>query len=108
MQTSRIMSTESLGFNLVVNIIIDDDLENFGQYVSEEDANTYLVHKDSPHTISIKSKLDNPVMIIAHECYHLFYAIRHLIAWDEETETEVFGELCQEVYNVYEEHQETT
>lgn len=105
MITKDKLETERLGFHILIDVVIDDDLQqNVGNYETIEHPITHLVPEGAPHTITIKGQLQNPVLIITHECYHLFYAIRHLIKCEEEIECEVFGDLCQNIYDIYQGH----
>lgn len=58
------------------------------------------VRDDMVHKITIIPDLsdDELIEVVAHEAYHVFYSVRHLIAVDEETEASVFGQLVEWIY----------
>jgi hypothetical protein len=89
--------TDSLGFRLELSIVVES-MPGRGQYETfEQDG---AVTPDAHHVIRINPNLqgDELAEVIAHESYHLFYSIRHLIAIDEETEAEVFGQLVKHIH----------
>jgi hypothetical protein len=90
MKTQEI-KTNSLGFEIKLVITVGD-FEKLGSHITYEE-NLNL------HKINIKSGLNSLTlsMVAAHEAYHMFYTIRHLITVDEETEAEVFGELVKKI-----------
>lgn len=90
--------THSLGFRLEVAISIGD-FPNLGSHRAYEDEDGRAA-TDVPHRINIRAGLDDATLnvVAAHEVYHLFYLLRPLIAVDEETEAEVFGELVGRVH----------
>lgn len=99
-QTQKII-TDALGFTLKVEVAVGD-FETLGKhhtYVNEYGA----VEKDIPHTIQLKMGMTGNILIgvAAHEAYHLFYSIRHLITCNEEVEAEVFGELVVRILKIY-------
>ena len=102
MTTTNKLTTDSLGFPLTVQIEIGD-FENSGTHRTYYETDSGLVGADALHRIQLQRGLEHGylVEVVAHEVYHLFYSIRHLIAVDEETEAEVFGELVRRVYERY-------
>lgn len=92
--------TDSLGFPLRVEVIIDPNLDVLGKQVSFEDENGNVV-ADAPHRIFLKEGLSVPMLVdvISHETYHLFYALRAHITADEETQAEVFGNFVRNVFD---------
>lgn len=93
--------TDALGFTLKLDIEIGQ-FETFGKHICYGDE-TGLVPLDSEHTIQLKYGMtaSDSVNVAAHEAYHLFYAIRHLITCDEETEAETFGHLVRRIVLFY-------
>ncbi len=94
--------TDSLGFQLRVEICITDDLSERGRHKTFEDEHG-KAYKDAPHRIRIRSGLLSGELseVISHEVYHLFYSVRHLITADEETEAETFGHLVKRIHAIY-------
>ena len=94
--------TDSLGFALTVSIEVCDISPNSGTHRVFENVDTGRVPADALHTLKIQRGLSMPYLaeVIAHEVYHLFYSVRHLISVDEETEAEVFGQLVRHVHEV--------
>ncbi len=86
--------TDALGFTLTVTMVLGQ-VEVLGRHSTKEDHETRIVPPDAPHTIYLHHDLEGPQLIgvIAHEAYHLFFSVRHLITADEETQAEVFGVL---------------
>ena len=86
--------TDSLGFRLELSMVLDDKIER-GQYKTYECDGKVL--QEVGHQISINPDLRDAELaeVVAHEAYHLFYSIRHLITVDEETEAQVFGQLVK-------------
>jgi hypothetical protein len=101
MSTEKIykLVTDSLGFRLEVSIIIDTEMTGRGRHKTYEPEGG-KVPPDAPHEIWLNSNLAGAELaeVIAHEVYHLFYSVRHLIAVDEETEAEVFGQLVSHLH----------
>lgn len=94
------IATDSLGFNLKVDIIIGD-LQSRGRhktYIDEQGQ----TDDTTPHRVELRYGLSDSelVEVVAHEAYHLFYSIRSRITVDEETEAEVFGHLVKRLYEV--------
>jgi hypothetical protein len=89
--------TDSLGFRLELSITVED-MDGRGQHKTYEQDGR--VTPDAIHRIAINAKLrdDELAEVIAHEAYHLFYSVRHLIAVDEETEAVVFGQLVKHIH----------
>ena len=89
--------TDSLGFRLELTIIVED-MDGRGQHKTYEQEGR--VTPDASHKIIINANLrdDELAEVIAHEAYHLFYSARHLVAVDEETEAEVFGQLVKHIH----------
>lgn len=96
------LATDGLGFPLEVSIEVGD-FESLGSHKTFYNHETGLVEQTAPHIIRIKSGLDRNAisMVVAHEVYHMFYSIRHLIACGEESEAETFGELVSKIINDY-------
>lgn len=92
--------TDSLGFRLEVEIETGE-YDFRGRHHTYESADGQVV-ADAVHRISIQRGMPQPELaeVAAHECFHLFRAIRPLVVVDEETETEVFGQLVKHVYEV--------
>lgn len=92
--------TDALGFPLRVNLELGD--YNFqGQHSTYENAETGKVDQLTEHTIKIKrgQSAQELAETASHECYHLFYSVRHLITVDEEMEATVFGQLAKRVFD---------
>jgi hypothetical protein len=89
--------TDSLGFRLELSITVED-MDGRGQHKTYEQEG--CVTPDAIHKIIINANLrdDELAEVIAHEAYHLFYSVRHLIAVDEETETVIFGQLVKHIH----------
>jgi hypothetical protein len=87
------VATDSLGFPLKVRILVGD-FEKDGRHVAYENE-TGEVAPDCEHRIEIRDGLSDAYLaeVVSHEVYHLFYSIRRLITVDEETESQVFGQL---------------
>lgn len=92
--------TDSLGFPLTVEIVIDDILPR-GRHKTYEDADG-RVADGAIHIIEIRAGMNGPELaeVIAHEAYHLFYSVRDRITSDEETEAEVFGHLVKRIHSI--------
>lgn len=90
--------TDSLGFKLHVEIIIDEKMTG-GRHITYADTKG-RVPNGAKHIIRLEPNLSSAdlITIAAHEAYHLFYSIRHLITADEETEAETFGHLVKRIY----------
>ena len=90
--------SDSLGFRLEVLI-------SFGNFSKLGEHRTYegkdgKVADDAVHRININpTRLSEAELagVVAHEVYHLFYSIRHLIVADEESQAEVFGDLVRSI-----------
>jgi hypothetical protein len=97
MKTNHI-ETEALGFPLDVTINVGE-FEKLGEHRTFENHETKQVDAGIPHTINVQSGLDvaQASMVAAHEAYHMFESIRHLITCDEETAAETFGGLVREI-----------
>lgn len=97
-ETTDRLVTDALGFRLEVVISIGD-FPNLGQHRVDADAETGKVIAQATHHLNIKAGLDasSLTLVVAHEIYHLFYSVRHLITVDEEIEAEAFGELIKRV-----------
>ena len=89
--------TDSLGFRLELSIIIEE-MDGRGRHKTYEQDGK--VTPDASHKIIINANLrdDELAEVIAHEAYHLFYSVRHLIAVSEETEAVVFGQLVKHIH----------
>ena len=98
MEREKSIATDSLGFSLRVKISVGD-FPHLGEHYTHEDLNG-LVNQSAEHEIKIRQGLsiEESNMVVAHEVYHLFYSIRHLIRVDEETEAEAFGELVARIH----------
>lgn len=96
--------TDSLGFRLKVQIEAGD-YDFRGRHHTYESADGH-VGADAEHKISIQRGMPASELaeVAAHECFHLFRAIRSLIVVDEETETQVFGQLVKHVYEAAQEN----
>jgi hypothetical protein len=94
--------TDSLGFPLAVTVSIVENLRVRGRHVTYEQEGKVLASAE--HHIEIREGLleEEKSEVIAHECYHLFYSIRHLITRDEEIEAEVFGHLVKRIHKTLE------
>lgn len=92
------ITTDELGFPLTVTITVGD-FENYGRHRTYAGEDGETVIRDEEHFIEIKYGLSNDelVNVAAHEAYHLFYSIRHLITCDEETQAEAFGHLVRRI-----------
>jgi len=90
--------TDSLGFRLEVTVVIEEMAVRGQHKTHEQDGE---VKPDAVHKIFIDSHLRGSELaeVIAHEAYHLFYSVRHLITVDEETEATVFGQLVKRIHN---------
>lgn len=100
--TDRLV-TDSLGFELRVNI----EVGNFqfrGCHSTYENAETGNVDAGAEHHIQISRgmPIEERAEVVSHECYHLFYSVKHLIKVDEETEVEVFGQLNKHLFSLVE------
>ena len=95
-KTAQGKITDALGFPLKVRLVFADS----SRHVTSQDAETGLVTRDAEHLIEIDKGLTNGDLAhdAAHEVFHLFYSIRHLIVVDEETQAEVFGQLVRHIY----------
>ena len=95
---TQTLSTDSLGFSLSVELVLDPVLEVYGKQVSYEDE-VGAVIPTAIHRIFLREGLpyDKMVDAAAHEAYHLFYALRPHITADEETQAEVFGGLVRSI-----------
>lgn len=93
--------TDDLGFKLAVDIRFSDCE---GGRHSTYETTEGVVPGDAPHVIEISNALRGAelVEVVAHEVYHLFYAVRGLISVDEEAEVEVFGQLVSKVFSMAE------
>ena len=89
--------TDSLGFRLELSIIVEAMDERGRHKTYEQDGK---VTPEASHKIIINANLrdDELAEVVAHEAYHLFYSVRHLIAVDEETEAVVFGQLVKHIH----------
>lgn len=98
---SQQIVTDALGFRLDVTITIGD-FDTLGSHHTFENYDTKKVDVGIPHRINVKSGLSEKEarIVAAHEAYHLFASIRHLITTDEETETETFGGLVGAIYEM--------
>lgn len=98
--TTRPISTDSLGFPLVVNINVEPMIGLRGNHMTYFNADTNLVDAETAHTITVVPDQDAAELIevAAHECFHMFYSIRHLITAEEETQAEVFGQLVKHIF----------
>ena len=103
------MITDSLGFPLVVNINVEPMIGLRGNHMTYFNAETNLVDAETAHTITIEPDqgVNSLVEVAAHECFHLFYSIRHLITVDEETQAEVFGQLVKHIFTQARTHPST-
>lgn len=99
------IASDALGFYLEIAIFIGD-FESFGAHHCYENIETGLVEAGDPHKIKIRKGLDHSTacMVAAHEAYHLFESIRHLITTDEETKAETFGGLVRRIYDIAIQH----
>ena len=90
--------TDSLGFSLEISIEVGDLGDKRGRHTTYETDGK--VQSDSHHKIIITSNLplEELAEVSAHEAYHLFYSIRHLITVSEEEEALVFGQLVKRIY----------
>lgn len=97
------IATDSLGFLLTVTILVGD-FEKEARHVTFEDYETKLVGPDAPHRIEVQLGLTPKQLndAAAHEAFHLFYSIRHLITADEETQAIVFGQLVSQIHECFE------
>jgi hypothetical protein len=104
MITEKII-TNALGFPITLTISVLENLRPRGRHVTHEQEG--LVPASAEHRIEIKKGLppEEVPEVIAHECYHLFCAVHHLIACDEETAAEVFGHLVKRIHALYEKAQ---
>src|SRR5689334_15220201 len=91
---SQIIITDDLGFRLKVIVSIGD-FQKLGEHRTYVDGDSDRVTEEMNHRLNIKSGLESRTLglVAAHEVYHLFYSVRHLITTDEETQAEVFGDL---------------
>ena len=89
--------TDSLGFRLELSIIVEA-MDGRGRHKTYEQDGK--VTPEASHKIIINANLrdDELAEVVAHEAYHLFYSVRHLIAVDEETEAVVFGQLVKHIH----------
>ena len=99
--------TDSLGFRLEVAVIVED-MAGRGRHKTYEQNG--MVTENVIHTIAINSNLrgDELTEVIAHEAYHLFFSVRHLIKVDEEAEAEVFGQLVKHIHTAASERRENS
>lgn len=97
--------TDCLGFPLNVKVVVDPSLDG-GQHKTHEDE-CGNVRPNAEHCIRIAANLkpDDLIEVAAHEVYHLFYSVRHLISVDEETESQAFGQLVRHVCRLVESHE---
>lgn len=93
--------TDVLGFELKVKIVVGD-FETLGEHWTFENVDTGQVDPSSPHTINVKTGLTDSTacLVAAHESYHLFESVRHLITANEEIAAETFGGLVQRIYEL--------
>ena len=91
--------TDSLGFRLEIAIGIEE-MTGRGQHKTYQQGEK--VYADAIHKITINANLcgDELAEVIAHEAYHMFYSVRHLITVDEETEAVVFGQLVKHIHAI--------
>jgi hypothetical protein len=91
--------TDSLGFRLEVSITVEAMPHRGKHKTYEQDGK---VTPSTSHQIIISPEIqgDELAEVIAHEAYHLFYSVRHLITVDEETEATVFGQLVKRIHAV--------
>ena len=89
--------TDSLGFRLELSIIVEA-MDGRGRHKTYEQEGK--VTPEASYKIIINANLrdDELAEVVAHEAYHLFYSVRHLIAVDEETEAVVFGQLVKHIH----------
>lgn len=82
--------------------ILIGEFEQAGSHHTFENYDTKRVDACAPHKIYVKrgQSADDVAMVAAHEAYHLFYSIRHLITADEEAQAEVFGCLVRWIYGL--------
>lgn len=99
------LKTDSLGFSLTVVIKVGD-YPVLGSYVTYQISEGEVI-PSVPHTLKFKTGLTQGMLtqIIAHEAFHLFAALRHLITEDEEKQAEVFGELVRKIFDAYLSHE---
>ena len=98
---SEHLITDSLGFRLEV-VVEAGDFANYGQHSTYADAENLKVGPAAIHTLRFRFGLppETRQLVVAHECYHMFYAVRHLITVDEEMEAEAFGALVKRVHAI--------
>jgi hypothetical protein len=91
-----VLTTKSLGFKLTVRIEPLLRSKNRGQHRCTETPSG-KVSRTHSHTILISPALygEELTEVVAHECCHLFFAIREYIKVGEETEATVFGQLVK-------------
>jgi len=93
--------TDSLGFRLEVQLAVIA-MDGRGRHKTYECDG--LVSDGAVHRIEISTDLqgDELAEVCAHEAYHLFYAVRHLITADEELQATVFGQLVKRMVGYHE------
>ena len=98
--TSDKIVCSDLGVDLVVEINVGD-FPNLGEHRTFENSETHLVSADEVHRINIQQgqDLDSLAEVAAHEAYHVFHSVRHLITAEEEIQAEIFGQLVRRIFN---------
>lgn len=98
------MINDSLGFQLRVTMVVKE----FEDSITRGQHRTYecdgKVQDGQDHYIELRRGLMGAERseVIAHEVYHVFYSVRHLITVDEETEALIFGQLVKHAHVFYE------